>query len=398
MTQTTDQRVRELHGAIFACLADGAEPGLAEAARLCGQFPEPSPLTRDLAQHALMETGFRLETEGNLALARPLYERLAEAAWADAAHRTNAQYRLALVRLELGDTAGSLEACQAAVAPDGDPHLRQVARLFLAHVLKCEHRWEEAAREFALVVAEVPPEASRFDVLLQLTTCLVRSGRVYSSITPLELPPPGSPISEMTARLWMEAGFAVEESGDLGNAAALYERLLEQSRLPGEVLANAIFRCGLICELRADWEAARRLYEAAIRVPQGLPTAQQEARKHLASLLLLLEEHGAAAQHLAVLCSSQGLSNAERAGLHLQQARCLFSAGAVDAALSQLEVCRSLCAGSETEVSAELLLAEIFQRQGDSRAAAECCRRIAEHPCAEPLTKAAALAYAAQAP
>jgi tetratricopeptide (TPR) repeat protein len=399
MSQEEDQRIYELHGAIFACLADGYnEESLATAGKLCCELPEPSPLTCNLVQHALMECGFRLETAQDLALASRFYERLAGAPWADPAHRSNAQYRLAIVRLELGDIEGSRKVCQAAAAPGSDPHIRGMARVFLVYLLKRENRWKEAAAEADVVLADVPAGISRLDILLQRTTCLARAGSLDAATSGLELPAPGSSIPPMTARLWMEAAFGLEESGDLAVAGALYDGLLAQEGLPDEVRVNASFRNGLVRELRMDWEVSRRLYEAAIGGPPCFLGAQREARKRLAELLLTMEEHSLAAAHFAALSAMEELPRAERAGFHLQRAKCLWNKGAGDEALSELTACSELCPGSEAEVKAEVLRAEIYLQKGDRRAAAECCRRVAEHPSAEPLTRTAALAYVTQFP
>ena len=399
MNQESDRRIRELHEAICALLAQESEAGLAKAAGLCRELPEPpNAASAALAQRALMECGFRLETAQDPAWASVFYERLAGAPWADAAHRSNAQYRLAIVRLATGDAAGSLRACQAAVAPGSDPHIRAVARFFLVHLLKLENRWEEAAAEADLVLADVPAGISRLDVLLQRTTCLARAGRVDAATAGLELPAPGSPLPPMSARLWMEAGFGLEESGGLAAAEALYDGLLAQSGLPDEVRVNANFRNGLVRELRMDWESSRRLYEAAIEAPPCFLEAQREARKRLANLLLAMEEYSLAEAHFAALSVIAELPRGERAGFHLQHARCLWNSREGDRALAELAKCSELSPGSETEVKAEMLRAEIYVQQGDRRAAAECCRRVAEHPGAEPLTRAAALAYAAQFP
>jgi tetratricopeptide (TPR) repeat protein len=399
MNQENDQRMRELHGAIFALLARESDAGLTEAAGLCRKLPEPADAAEAaLAQHALMECGFRLETAQDPALAAGFYERLAGAPWADLAHRSNAQYRLAIVRFATGDAEGSLEACQTAVAPGSDPHIRAVARFFLVHLLKWEKRWEEAAEEADLVLADVPEGVSRLDVLLQRTTCLTRAGRGDAAMAGLELPPPGSPIPPMSARLWMEAAFGLEESGDLPAAGALYDGLLAQEGLPDEVRVNANFRNGLVRESRMDWRESRRLYEAAIGGPPCFPDAQREARQRLANLLLNMEEYALAEAHFAALSAMEDRPRGERARFHLQRAKCLWNSRAGGEALAELAKCRELCPGSEAEVKAELLRAEIYVHQGDRRAAAECCRRVAEHPSAEPLTKAAALAYAAQFP
>ncbi|MGA3099118.1 MAG: hypothetical protein ABSF25_21890 [Bryobacteraceae bacterium] len=399
MNQESGQRIRELYGAICALLAQESGAGLAEAARLCQELPDPPDAAgAALAQHALMECGFRLETAQNLPLAAGFYERLAGAPWGDAAHRSNAQYRLAIVRLASGDAEGSLKACEAAVAPGSDLHIRAVARFFLVHLLKRENRWEEAAAEAGLVLADAPAGISRLDVLLQRTICLARAGRVDTATAGLELPAPGNPLPPMSARLWMEAAFGLEESGDLAAAGTLYDGLLAQAGLPDEVRVNASFRNGLVCEQRMDWEASRRLYEAATGAPPCFPGAQREARKRLANLLLGMEEYSLAEAHFAVLSATEELPRGERAGFHLQRAQCLWNNRAGAQALAELARCGELSPGSETEVKAEVLRAEIYVQQGDRRAAAECCRRVAQHPSAEPLTKAAALAYAAQFP
>jgi tetratricopeptide (TPR) repeat protein len=399
MNQESDQKIRELHGAIFTLLAQESEAGLAEAARQCRELPEPPDVAgAALAQHALMECGFRLETAQDPALASVFYERLAGAPWADAAHRSNALYRLAIVRLAAGDAEGSREVCQAAVAPGADPHIRAVARFFLVHLLKRENRWEQAAAEADLVLADPPAGVSRLDILLQRTTCLARAGRVDGATAGLELPAPGSPLPPVSARLWMEAAFGLEESGDLEAAGTLYDGLLAQAGLPDEVRVNASFRNGLVRELRMDWEGSRRLYEAAIGAPPCFPEAQREARKRLANLLLGMEEYSLAEAHFAALGAMAELPRLERAGFHLQRARCLWNNRAGAQALEELAQCSELGPGSDAEVKAEVLRAEIYVQQGNRRAAAECCRRVAEHPNAEPLTKAAALAYAARFP
>ena len=398
MNQENDQRMRELHGAIGALLAQGNEAGLAEAARLCQELPEPSDAAgAALAQQALMECGFRLETAQDPALASVLYERLAGAPWADAAHRSNAWYHLAIVRLANGDAEGSLAACQAAVAPGSDPHIQAVGRFYLVHLLKRAKRWEEGAAEAELVLADAPAGISRLDILFERTTCLARAGRVDAAAG-LELPAPGNLLSPMSARLWMEAAFGLEESGDLAAAEALYDGLLGQEGLPDEVRVNANFRNGLVREQGMDWEASRRLYEAAVDAPPCFPEAQREARKRLAILLLNMEEYSLAEAHFAALSAMAEAPRAERAGFHLQRAKCLWNNSAAEEALAELAKCRELCPGAEVEVKAELLRAEIYVQQGDRRAAAECCRRVAQHPSAEPLTKAAALAYAARFP
>ena len=111
-----------------------------------------------------------------------------------------------------------------------------------------------------------------------------------------------------------------------------------------------------------------------------------------------MEEYALAEAHFAALSAMEDRPRGERARFHLQRAKCLWNSRAGGEALAELAKCRELCPGSEAEVKAELLRAEIYVHQGDRRAAAECCRRVAEHPSAEPLTKAAALAYAAQFP
>ena len=397
MNEGFDTGIREWHRAVFTALADGGLDGLANAAGLCAESPEPSSQTSGLVEHALMECAFRLETARDLTRAAPLYQRLAEAPWADACHRTNAWYRLAIVRMEMGDIAESVDACQAAVAPGADSRFLAQARLLLVHLLKRQTRWEESLAELGRVLSDPTAQVPHLELLLQVTTCRARLGRTDAAQVPLELPPPGSSVSETTARLWMEAAFAVEESGDWRTAGAMYDRLLAQNGLPCDVLVNASYRCGLVAELRMDWEAGRRLYEAAITAPQCLPTVHKAAHQRLAELLLLLEEYELAASHFETLCANPELSDTERAALLLQRARCLWSLRDADRARSDLSACRALCPGSELEVRADLLLAEIFVQQGDQNAAAECCRRIAAHPGAEPLTKAAALAYAAQA-
>ncbi|MGA2183525.1 MAG: hypothetical protein ABSH47_10895 [Bryobacteraceae bacterium] len=394
MKKESDPRIRELHREIFASLAGGGGEGLTHAARLCGELPDPSPSTYALVQHALMECAFRLERARDLVSASPLYERLAAAPWADAAHRTNAQYRLAIVRLASGDAAGSLEACQAALAPDADAQFRAPARFFLLHLLKEERRWEEAVAELGLVLDDPPAGVSRFDLHLLLTTCLARSEQLDKATAHVELPEPGGSVSEATARLWMEAAFALEEGGALPAAAAWYDRLLAQTGLPEDVLSNASFRYGLVCELRMDWETGRRLYEAAVAESEHVPVIRWAARQRLARLLAMLEEYKTAAGHFEVLCARTDAPDAERAALRLEYAKCLWNMRQAHAAQTELLACRELYPGSELEVKADLLLAEIFMQQGDRTAAAECCRRIAGHPSAEPLTKAAALAYA----
>jgi tetratricopeptide (TPR) repeat protein len=398
MSQEIDKGIRELCSAISGLAAQESDTALAEAARMCRELPEPSAETGPLAQHALIDCGFRLETAENPAAAAELYERVARAPWADLAHRSNALYRLAIVRLAMGDPDGSRRACEAAAAADSDPHIRSVARVFLVHLLKRESRWREAAEVADMVLAAVPPGVSRLDVLLERTTCLARSGRPDAATAGLELPAPGSVIAPMTARLWMEAAFGVEEGGDLTAAAALYDRLLAQEGLPGEVRVNANFRNGLVRELSMDWEASRRLYETAIDAPPCFPAAQREARKRLAELLLTLEECTEAAAHFAALSAMEELPRVERAGFRVQRARCLWNGGAAEQALAELAACRELAPGSEAEVKAEILRAEIYLHQGNRAAAAECCRRVAEHPCAEPMMKAAALAYAERYP
>jgi tetratricopeptide (TPR) repeat protein len=394
MNQDSDQRIRDSCAAISGLMAQENGDALAEAARLCRELPEPSAEASPLVQHALIECGFRLETEERPAEAAVLYERVANAPWADQAHRSNGLYRLAIVRHGMGDLDGSRKACQAAAAPASDPHIRGLANVFLVHLLKRESRWKEAAEMAELVLADVPDGISRLDILLERATCLARAGCVDAATAGLELPAPGSTVPPMTARLWMEAAFGLEESGDLTAAGALYDRLLSQTGLPDEVRVNASFRNGLVRELSMDWSASRKLYEAAVGPPFCFPAAQHEARKRLAELLLTLDESNLAAAHFAALYAIEELPRAERAGFHLQRARCLWNSGAAEEALAELDACRELAPGSEAEVKAEILRAEVYLHQGNRLAAAECCRRVAGHPSAEPMMKAAALAYA----
>ncbi len=45
-----------------------------------------------------------------------------------------------------------------------------------------------------------------------------------------------------------------------------------------------------------------------------------------------------------------------------------------------------------------MLRAEIHMQRGNELEAAECCRRVAQHPSAEPLMRTAAMAYASRFP
>ena len=390
--------MRELHGAIGALLAQGNEAGLAEAARLCQELPEPSDAAgAALAQQALIGMwiqagdragsglGLRIVREvGRRTLGRcgPSLQRLVSPG-----HRAAREWRR-------GRQPGSLSG---GGGPGSDPHIQAVGRFYLVHLLKRAKRWEEGAAEAELVLADAPAGISRLDILFERTTCLARAGRVDAAAG-LELPSPGNLLSPMSARLWMEAAFGLEESGDLAAAGALYDGLLGQEGLPDEVRVNANFRNGLVREQGMDWEASRRLYEAAVDAPPCFPEAQREARKRLAILLLNMEEYSLAEAHFAALSAMAEAPRAERAGFHLQRAKCLWNNSAAEEALAELAKCRELYPGAEVKVKAELLRAEIYVQQGDRRAAAECCRRVAQHPSAEPLTKAAALAYAARFP
>ncbi len=55
----------------------------------------------------------------------------------------------------------------------------------------------------------------------------------------------------------------------------------------------------------------------------------------------------------------------EHASLHLQLARCLWEDGQADRALLELNTVGELCTGSELEVQAEMLRAEIHMQRGN---------------------------------
>jgi tetratricopeptide (TPR) repeat protein len=188
----------------------------------------------------------------------------------------------------------------------------------------------------------------------------------------------------------MLAAFNLEQRGHLAAARCAYERLVSAEHLPDHVLTNAHFRLGVTLDSLGEWSAAVAHYTRASQQTAVSDPIRTEARFRLAQALQMEEDFNGAADLFRILREDVSLPEGKRAHARLQYGICLLRAGHIEAALTEIDACRTGTHG-ETSLAAEVALAEIYEAGRDTKRARECYQRVLHHPEAHPMERTAAL-------
>jgi tetratricopeptide (TPR) repeat protein len=384
------ERIRDL-------LDAGTEVSKLDAARLCEQLPQGSPADAALIADLIFNTAFALEQGGRTDAARPLYSRILADDHTPDNYRSNAALRIALDELASGQTGTALPLLRRALDPLPGPSVAAAAALHLFPLLMSIEAWSEAASVAAIARALPYREEPHMPLLwdLRALRCRAHMGEVAiddDTCEDIRHLVEAEVVIE-SASAWMEAAFTLEQLGCLAHGRRLYERVIEAPRLPPGMRTNAQYRLGIVLDRMLAFDEAERHLRAAAESSDPFPAAQSEARMRIATLHFLMDDFEGALPDLIHLRSDPGASARIRAEAQLKYGTCLFRLRRASEARAELLACRDpeMGGGTESEVKADLLLAEIAEGQSDFQEASDCFNRIVLHPSAEPLTRASAL-------
>jgi len=344
----------------------------------------------------LVRTAFALEQQGFHSEARELYAAARSSEGVAEDLRANAAYRCGILQQIGGDLEGAIATYEEVAAQHAFPLVRQLAKYHLACLLLHTERFQEAVQRLdSLLAEEIPADLSAAQLQLLRAICLIKLNREAEipEDLPALLPGAGAKIEAGTAGIWMNAAFHFEQHGQLELAKELYSRLAAMQDVPGEVLTNLHFRLGFVLECLGYYDDSCQEYQKALDSPHIFTAAQVQARWHLANLLYLAESYDTAFHHFASLRGASELTPEQRADVELKYGICLYRTNQLSEAKRHLEWFRQWAGRSDSDfdLKADLVLAELCQRERDVQGARECLTRIIHHPGAERLMKTAAL-------
>lgn len=369
--------------------ANSEEAALAAAAACNELWPVPRESAAATAR-AVIDTGIRLECWNRREDAENLYRLIIAEPLIPAADRASAHLRLASI---LATGPHSDEAVQhARLAMNeaaGNTALFESAAMLALQILSSEEKWAEAlpAAEAALSVATAPQSIQW--VQLHVLLCSLHTGHPAEACAAALLSQRIEPGFEGT---WMHIGWIAEQHGYFAISRSFYERIAACESAPLRMRTNAHYRLGLVLDRLLSFDLAEYHLRQAVEAPACFPEAQTEARLRLANLRYLMDDFEAALPHYDQLRTNPEASAQTGAEARLKYGICLLRLNRYNEATRALQSFRGETDSGEQQVKVDLLLAEIAEAQRDWQAARHCYSRIAAHPSAEPLTRAAALA------
>lgn len=340
------------------------------------QAPEPRVELDGLEQVGWMEAAIAIDRAGDLQTARVFYERLLQAGNISEQLRADAVIRIRLLPNKAQGLLGAARSTLAAGEFGEVVNMLDAGHappLFPGHAL--------ATSSLYLWFTRITAAAS------------LKQVRVDEEDLALGLPQPGEPVEDGLAAFWMEAAFALERFGYARAAKHFYEALLRVPNLSGFQLTNLHYRLGIVLDTLLQWDEAMECYKLAVDSPHSFPAAQADARLRLAETYYAMGDYGCAGEHFCIARKIPELSAGARAHAQLRYGMCLLRSKDIPSAIEELARC-SLPGegrGTEVEVKADSLLAEIYENRGDWPRARQYFQRVIDHACADPLTKAGAL-------
>lgn len=373
------------------------EDDILEANRLCDLLPQHPTEYVDSVVHALMGVGLELERIARPNTASRLYRRVIAIPDAEEQNRRNAYFRLGFLHVidnKLDEAAPLLHA--AIEGTDNKVIIRQAVE-YLVHIHALRAEWTEGLQVVAAgaAVSEDDPQESLFWTLRGVhfrahLNEIEEYDEAAENILPEDLPQ-----SPRVAQAWFDAGHALEVSGYLSQARVFYEELLDSTVLPPGLSTRLRFRLGVVLDRLMMFREAQAMLHAAVISEDPDPESQTEARLRLANLRFLMDEFDAVIGDFEDLRRTGGSARV-RAESQLRYATCLLRLGKSAESKRELETSRTeLLHGTEFEVKADLMLAEMAENAADRTAAVDAYERVIHNPLSEPLTKAAALARVA---
>jgi len=384
--------------AIYAEVHRLVQPGagkreIAEAARLCDLLPQDRSDHPELVLNSLMTVAFELEKAGSPNIAANLYRRVLDFPEVDAHHRCNGSFRLGLLLLNGENHNDAVDLLHEAL--DGNENLALIRAIVetLAdmHARVCQ--WQEAREVVAWAVERTEHEPQE-SLYWQLRDVHLRAhGQEIADYdqTAATLLPSTRPESAGVATVWFQTAVALESCGYLTQARVFYDELMKCSELPPGMRTRLLYRLGLVLDRLMYFREAQEHLHAAVVSDDPEPEAQSEARMRLANLRFLMDEFDAAIDDFEDLRRT-GVNGRVRSESQIRYATCLIRLGRQDEARLELEQSRTgLLNGTEFEVKADLMLAEMAESSENYKVAMICYDRVIHNPLSEPLTKAAAL-------
>ncbi|HYO83179.1 MAG TPA: tetratricopeptide repeat protein [Bryobacteraceae bacterium] len=332
---------------------------------------------------AVYETAYALEVAALPGRAAALYTRVFEDPSTDDLTRICAALRSGVTLGGAGRTGDALPML-AIAAQSTDRAIRDSAVLARLHLLVQAAQWERILADTDRMQAD-----GCLGEVVQLHRVLAR---VHLATAGDDEPIPQR-LHPSAAVLAMHVGFTAENAGYSVLALRLFELILATSELPEGVRTHAHCRAGVVLDRLYRWEEAEHHFRAAVDGSDPHPLARAEALRRLGNLHYLTDNFEGALPLFNALRNEPAASGAQRAEAMLRYGTSLLRLGRFTEAAAALQHCREEAygAGTDTEVRAELLMAEIAEEQRNYAVARDCYRRAVHHPSADPLTRAAAL-------
>ncbi len=374
-------------------LRRGGENNVAEANRLCEQLAQSPAEHLSLAVAALINVGVEMERIGRPNGAQRLYRRVLSMQGVDEPNRRNASVRLGLLLAADNRHEEAIPLLYDAIEDNTDLNMVRPAVETLVYIHSCRSEWEEA-RDIAALGAEVnagDPQESLFWHLRYVQFRAHRNDVEEYDDSASSLLTGVRPETPRTASAWFDAAMALEVSGYLPQSRIFYQELLNCKPLPPGMRTRAMYRVGMVLDRLMQFREAQAMLHAAVISDDTEPEAQAEARLRLANLRFLMDEFDAVIDDFEDLRRT-GTTGRIRCESQIRYATCLMRLGNAEAAKAELEQSRqSLLQGTEFEVKADLMLAEMAENESNRAEAMAAYERIMHNPLSEPLTKAAAL-------
>jgi len=366
-----------------------------EAARLCELLPAHDAARIRTVTDCLMTAAALLERLGLSSTAIRLYRRVVSLDLADRAALDNAGMRLGLLLHHAGNQEEALPVLRHALSPGVSPAVLTGGALALLEILASLQCWGEARELVHRILAEARPDDAQRVLFWELLDIRYRAhlGEIQEfDEEAIGILPAERPQGPDLASAWMSAGLYLEVSGYLPQSRVFYEILLEANCLPTGMRTDLHYRLGIVLDRLLAFDEAERHLLAAVNSDDPFPAAQAEARLRLANLRFLMDDFAAVLPDFEELrrTASSGYVRAES---QFKYAICLLRLGRLQKAHAEFVRCREvgLADGTEFEVKADLMLAEMAEQSQNWSEAAICYERIIHNPISEALTKAAAL-------